>query len=116
MSERVTVTSPRTRAWAPLRRYTGARTGAGTEPVRALMRAQARIALATCAIVALVTGGLPVLFACDPGLSRVRLLGVRLPWLILCVVVPLVWIAVARRHVRLAERAEQEFASMARPE
>lgn len=80
------------------------------------MRVQARNALVTCAIVALITGGLPLLFALVPGLSRVRLFGVRLPWLILCTVVPVVWVAAARRHVRVAERAEQELAAVARRE
>ena len=116
MSERVTVTSPRKRAARTPRRLAadGARADAG--PVRSLMRIQARYAARTCAIVALVTGGLPLLFAMAPGLSQVRLLGVRLPWLLLCVVVPVVWVAVARRHVRLAERAEREFAAAARHE
>jgi len=39
-----------------------------------------------------------------------------LPWLILCGGVQPVWIAVARRHVRLAERAEQDFSESARHE
>lgn len=113
MTERVTVTSPRKRAGgAPRGRSPGARPepGPGAGPVRSLMRAQGRLALVTCAVVALVTGGLPVLFACETGLSRVRVAGVRLPWLVMCVVVPVLWVVIARRHVRLAERAEQEFA------
>lgn len=110
MTERVTVTTPRGCAGrVPRRRPPGAWTGPGTGRARSLIRAQARLALGTCAVVALVTGGLPVLFACDTGLSRIRLLGVRLPWLILCAAVPLLWVAVARRHVRLAERADREF-------
>jgi hypothetical protein len=80
------------------------------------MRVQAAHAALTCAIVALVSGGLPLLFAWDPALSRVRLFGIRLPWLVLSLVVPVVWVAVARRHVRLAERAEREFAAVARHE
>jgi hypothetical protein len=115
MTQRVTVTSPRNRVTRiPRLRPAGERSGIGVGHVRSLIRVQARLALLTCAIVALVTGGLPVLFACTPGLSRVRLLGVRLPWLILCMVVPVVWVAAARRHVRLAERAEQDFAALAR--
>ncbi|GAB3982601.1 hypothetical protein GCM10029978_086740 [Actinoallomurus acanthiterrae] len=116
MSERVTVTSPRGRSRRPLRRVTGDRSRVDAAPVRALMRVQAGHAAVTCAIVALITGGLPLLFAWEPALSRVRLFGVRLPWLVLCVVIPVVWVAVARRHVRLAERAERDFAAMARHE
>ncbi len=112
MTERVTVTSPRKRAGrAPRHRPCGGWAGPAAGPIRVLVREQARLALGTCAIVALVIGGLPVLFACEPGLSRVRVLGVRLPWLILCVGVPVVWVATARRHVRLAERAERDFAA-----
>lgn len=116
MTERVTVTSPRKRTvGVRLRRQpSGAWSVVGADAGRALIRAQARLALATCATVALVAGGLPLLFACAPGLSQIRLVGVRLPWLVLCVVVPLIWVTAARRHVRLAERAEREFAALAR--
>jgi hypothetical protein len=78
------------------------------------MRAQARVALATCAIVTVAVVGLPLLFACAPCLSRIRLLGIRLPWLILCVILPPVWVATARRHVRRAERVEHRVAASAR--
>lgn len=117
MTERVTVTSPRKRAGgAPRGRSPGAPAGPGpgAGPARSLMRAQGRLALVTCAVVALVIGGLPMLFACETGLSRVRVCGVRLPWLVLCVVVPVVWVVIARRHVRLAERAEHDFAELGR--
>jgi hypothetical protein len=113
MSERVTVTGPPSRS-APAPRRAGGDPGGPDGPVRALMRIQAGHAVLTCAIVALVSGGLPLLFAWEPALSRVRMFGIRLPWLVLSVVVPVVWVAVARRHVRLAERAEREFAAMAR--
>jgi fatty acid desaturase len=74
-----------------------------------MMRAQRKIALTTCAIVAVAVVGLPLLFAWAPGLSRIRLLGFRLPWLILSAMVPPVWVAVAGRHVRHAERAERRI-------
>ncbi|MCO5967123.1 hypothetical protein [Actinoallomurus soli] len=116
MSERVTVTGPPSAAARPPHRAAQDPEGTGAAPVRSLMRVQAAHAALTCAIVALVGGGLPLLFAWEPVLSRIRILGVRLPWLVLSVVVPVVWVAVARRHVRLAERAERDFAAMARPE
>jgi putative solute:sodium symporter small subunit len=111
MTERVTVTGPRIRA---PRRPAVEGTEISPVQVRALMRAQARLALVTCAIVVLVLAGLPLLFACAPGLSHVRLLGVRLPWLILCGGVQPVWVALASRYVRLAERAERAFTEPAR--
>jgi hypothetical protein len=113
MTERVTITSPRTRA---PRRPAGDPTEISAVQVRALMRVQATLAMVTCAIVVLVLAGLPLLFACAPGLSRVRLMGIRLPWLILCGGVPPVWVAVASRHVRLAERVERAFTEPARHE
>lgn len=75
--------------------------------VRSVMRVQGRIALATCAVVTAAVAGLPLLFAGVPGLSRFHLLGVRLPWLVLCALLPPVWVVTARRHVRRAERAER---------
>jgi hypothetical protein len=80
------------------------------------MRAQARLSLATCAVVVTILFGLPLLFAFAPGLSHIRLFGIRLPWLILCGGVPPVWVAAAGRHVRLAERLENTFADPARHE
>jgi hypothetical protein len=104
MTKRVTVTGPR--------RPAGPRPGPGpaADHVRSVMRAQARIALVTCAIVIVALVGLPLLFACAPCLSRARLLGLRLPWLVLCAMLPPVWVATARRHVRCAERAERRVA------
>jgi hypothetical protein len=113
MTERVIVTSPRVRA---RRQPAGEHAEVGTVQVRVLMRAQARVALVTCAIVLLILTGLPLLFACAPGLSHVRLFGVRLPWLILCGAVQPVWVAAASRHVRLAERLERAFTESARQE
>lgn len=113
MTQRVTVTRPPTRT---PRKIVREDTEAVTAQVRTLMRAQARLTLMTCAIVFLILAGLPLLFAWAPGLSHVRLAGVRLPWLILCGGVPPVWVAAARRHVRLAERVERSFTESARHE
>jgi hypothetical protein len=112
MTDRVTVTVSRARRRRP--------PDEGSEPdpahVRSLIRTQARLALATSAIVFALLAGLPMLFALAPGLSHVRLLGIRLPWLILCGGVQPIWVVAARRHVRLAERAERAFSEPARPE
>jgi hypothetical protein len=112
MTERVTVTVSRARRRRP--------PDEGSEPdtaqIKSLIRTQARLALATSAIVFALLAGLPMLFALAPGLSHVRLLGIRLPWLILCGGVQPIWVVAARRHVRLAERAEHAFTAPARHE
>jgi hypothetical protein len=116
MTERVTVTVPGARRRGPRRRPPDEHAEPGVARVRSLIRTQARHALATLTIIFLLLAGLPMLFACAPGLSHVRLLGVRLPWLILCGGVQPVWVVAAHRHVRLAERAERAFTEPARPE
>lgn len=114
MTERVTVTAIGARRRGPRRRPSG--TGPGAARVRSLIRRQARLALTTIAVVFTLLGGLPMLFALAPSLSHVHLLGVRLPWLILCGGVQPIWVVAAHRHVRLAERAELDFADPARHE
>ena len=114
MTQRVTVHVTRTRGRR--RRPNDTRADPGTERVRTLIRRQARLALATSAIIFLLLGGLPLLFAAFPGLSHVRVLGIRLPWLILCGGVQPIWVIAARRHVRLAERAERDFTDQERHE
>jgi hypothetical protein len=116
MTKRVTVDVSGARRRGPRRRPRDEHAEPGAARVRSLIRAQARLALATLTIVFVLLAGLPMLFACAPGLSHVRLLGVRLPWLILCGGVQPVWVIAARRHVRLAERAERAFTEPARPE
>ena len=84
-----------------------------TEPdavhVRSLMRAQLRLALVTCGVVGLVLGALPLVFALAPLLSKVRVCGVPLSWLVLCLGVQPLWVVAAIRHVRHVERTEREF-------
>jgi uncharacterized membrane protein (DUF485 family) len=109
MTERVTVTVSRARRRRPP-------DDGDTAQVRALIRVQARLALATSAVVFTLLVGLPLLFALAPGLSHVRLLGIRLPWVILCGGVQPIWVVAARRHVRLAERHENAFTRAARHE
>ena len=116
MTERVTVTVPGARLRARRRKPPDETTEPGAPQVRSLIRTQARLALTSSAIVFVLLAGLPMLFALAPGLSHVRLLGVRLPWLILCGGVQPIWVVAARRHVRLAERAEKAFTDPARRE
>jgi hypothetical protein len=116
MTERVTVTVPGAHERAPRRKPPDEHPDPAEAKVRSLIRAQGRLALTTSAIVFLLLAGLPILFACAPGLSHVRLLGVRLPWLILCGGVQPIWVAAARHYVRLAEQAERAFTESARHE
>ncbi|MEU8345874.1 hypothetical protein AB0C74_29600 [Spirillospora sp. NPDC048832] len=73
---------------------------------RALIRAQLRTALGTCSIVMSVLVGLPLL-ALVPPVARARAHGLPVLWLVLAAGVQPVWIAVAVRQMRRAERAER---------
>ncbi|QKW35187.1 hypothetical protein HUT06_15025 [Actinomadura sp. NAK00032] len=78
----------------------------GPAETRALIRAQLRTALGTCAMVMSVLAGLPLL-ALVPPVARVRAHGLPVLWLVLAAGVQPVWIAVAVRQLRRAERAER---------
>jgi hypothetical protein len=84
-------------------------TALGAVYVRWLVRAQLRLALFTSLIMVMAFGGLPLAFVVVPGLYRLRLLGVPLPWLVLALCVQPVWILTAAWHVRRAERTERDF-------
>jgi hypothetical protein len=87
-------------------------TDVGDVLVRGLIRAQLALALRLSALVAGVFGVLPLLFALAPRLSAMRVLGVRLPWLLLGVLAYPVVIGVAWVYVRLADRNERDFLTM----
>ncbi|MGW5415703.1 hypothetical protein [Actinomadura geliboluensis] len=78
----------------------------GPAETRALIRAQLRAALGTCAIVMAVLVGLPLL-ALVPPVARARAHGLPVLWLVLAAGVQPVWVAVAVRQLRRAERAER---------
>ena len=86
---RVRVTSPRTagRAARPrpvaLTTQIDQRTSLGSVYLASLLRAQLRLAAGVLGTVFVVLGSLPLLFASFPGLSRVIVLGVPLPWVVL---------------------------------
>lgn len=84
-------------------------TGVGEVLVQGLIRAQLGLALRMSAVVAVLLGGLPLLFALAPGLAQVEVLGLRLPWLLLGVLAYPFLYAVAWVHVRQAERNEQDL-------
>jgi hypothetical protein len=118
-ARRVTVTHPATRAAragsAPdntARREVEEQTAVGELLVRALVRTQLRLALRVGAVMVCLFGGLPLLFAISPAVRSARLLGVPVPWLLLGLVIYPLLVALGALHVRLAERAERDYARM----
>ena len=114
---RVTVTSPRTTA---ARRPPG-RAGlqaldeqdrVGELLVRSLVRAQLLLALRSLAVLAVVVGGLPLLFALVPTSREAVVLGLPLPWLALGVLVYPGLVLAGWLHLRRAERNEREFVDL----
>lgn len=85
-------------------------TEVGEVLLRGLLRAQLGISLRLAGLVVLPLAALPLLFTLVPALSEVTLLGLRLPWLVLGLLVYPVLLLVGWTHTRLAERTEQEFA------
>ncbi|MGC5167886.1 hypothetical protein [Luteimicrobium sp. DT211] len=111
---RVTVTAPPThrRRRTTITSEIDAQTQVGEVYVRSLVRAQLRLALVVCGVLAVTVGLLPVLFVVAPGLGEVRLLGVTLPWLVLGAGCYPVLIALAVWYVRRAERNERAFVEL----
>jgi hypothetical protein len=114
---RVTVTSPRARARRPTPRGEAARdideqTQLGEVYVASLVRTQLRLALTVCTVFGCLLGGLPLLFALQPELREVRVLGVPLAWVLLGAVVYPVLIFSGWLYVRQAERNERDFAEL----
>ena len=114
---RVAVTSPRT---AAARRPPG-RTAlraldeqdlVGELLVRSLVRAQLFLALRLLTVLAVLLGGLPLLFALVPASREVQVLGLPLPWLVLGVLVYPALVAGGWLYLRLAERNERDFADL----
>jgi nucleoside permease NupC len=84
-------------------------TQVGDALVRGLVRAQLGLALRLAAVVLATVVAIPLLNAAFPELAAIRVLGVRLNWLILgALVYPLLY-GVGRVYVRLAEQGERDF-------
>jgi hypothetical protein len=114
---RVTVTSPRARARRLAPRGEAARdideqTQLGEVYVVSLVRTQLRLALTVCSVFGCLLGGLPLLFALQPQLREVRVLGLPLAWLLLGVVVYPALIFGGWLYIRQAERNERDFAEL----
>jgi hypothetical protein len=77
---------------------------------RDLIRSQLRVTLRFALSMVVVLGALPAVFAFFPQVSEFDVLGVRLPWIMLGVLVYPFLFLVAWRYSRLADRVEQNFA------
>ncbi|RJL31386.1 hypothetical protein [Bailinhaonella thermotolerans] len=80
--------------------------------VRAVVRAQLRLALTTCGLVAAVLVLLTATFALVPAVRAADVLGVPLPWVVLTIVVHPLWFALAWTHVRRCERLERRLPTL----
>lgn len=87
-------------------------TRVGEALIRGLVRAQLGLALGLAVVVAVGLGGLPLLFAVAPAVGQTTVFGVNLPWLLLGVAAYPFLLGVGWTYVYLAERNEQDFASL----
>jgi hypothetical protein len=114
--DRVTITSPRTRAATrprhPATQEIDEQTHLGEVYMRSLIRSQMRLALSVCTVVAGCVGGLPALFILVPRLARLRLLGVPLPWVLLAGLIYPIFVGCGWWYVRQAEHTERDFAEL----
>jgi hypothetical protein len=87
-------------------------TGVGEMLVRQHIRSQLAVSLWLALFVAVTVGALPAVFYYVEDLGTTNVLGIRLPWLVLGVVVYPFLLAVGWLYVRLAERNEQTFVNL----
>jgi O-antigen/teichoic acid export membrane protein len=110
---RVRVTSPRTGAAraqrVPAAREIDAQTVLGEVYMSSLLRSQLRLALLALTTLAVLVGGIPLVFWLLPELSSVEVLAVPLPWLLLAFVVYPFLFVIGWLYVRAAERNERDF-------
>ncbi|MCE6994798.1 DUF485 domain-containing protein [Saccharothrix sp. S26] len=116
-TQRVVVTSPRTRAPRAPRPYPASReideqSELGAVYMRSLIRTQRRLGLLLCAVVCGSVAALPLVFTFAPDVGAQRLLGLPLPWLLLGFLVFPVFVLAGWFYVRQAERNEREFAEL----
>ena len=112
-AERVRVTSPRIVGGRPrpvkVTSEIDAQTPLGEIYMSSLLRAQLRLAGLVILTVAVLVGGLPLLFRVVPSLTRVELLGMPLPWVLLGFLVYPFLVCVGWFYLRAAERNEHDF-------
>ena len=113
---RVRVVSPRTRAVRTsgrrVSRDIGEQTVVGEVFMASLVRIQLQLALGVLLLMAVLIGGLPLLFLAEPGLADYSVLGLPLPWVLLGFVVHPVLVGGAYFYIRQAERNEHDFADL----
>lgn len=119
-AKRVRVTSPRTSATrtrrvAPASEIDG-RTRLGEVYLSSLLRAQLRLAVGVLAMVGGLVLGLPLLFFLVPELTRVSVLSMPLPWVLLGFAVYPVLFFCAWLYVHRAEHNDRVFAALVSPE
>ena len=85
------------------------RTSTPESLVRGLVRAQLGLALRLAVVVVCAVVAIPLLNAVFPELAAITVVGVRLNWLVLAVLVYPFFYGVGRLYVRLAEQAERDF-------
>jgi membrane protein implicated in regulation of membrane protease activity len=87
-------------------------TRVGMVYLRALMRTQLRLGLATVALVVVPLAALPLLFGLVPGVAALRLGPLPLWWLLLGFLAYPAMLAVGWWYVRQAERNEGQFTDL----
>jgi len=111
--ERVRVTHPRTVGARPRPRTARSEIDAQTELgeiyMTSLLRTQLRLALVVLLAVAVLLGGLPLLFEVAPGLKDASVGGMPLPWVLLALAVYPFLLLLGWLYVRRAERNEGAF-------
>lgn len=118
-SQRVRITHPRTTAARPLPARPPAReidelTDLGELYLASLLRAQRRTAIGTCAVTLTLLSVLAVAAGTISRWSRITLLGIPLPWVLVGFAVYPVLVGIGWFAVRRTERNEQEFAALMR--
>jgi hypothetical protein len=114
MTERVRVTSPRTtsarrRTPPSAAREIDEQSQVGEVYLRSLLRAQLRLAVVVVVLLAVVVGGLPLVFWLLPGVGERAFLGMPLAWGVLGFLVYPTLLAIGWWYVRAAERNERAF-------
>ncbi len=84
-------------------------TQVGDALVRGLVRTQLGLALRLAAVVVCTVALIPLTMGFFPEIAAVHILGIRLNWLILALLVYPVLYGVGRLYVRFAEQGERDF-------
>jgi hypothetical protein len=114
---REVVTHPRTAAARSaarrgVRRDVRDQTPLGLAMITSLRRTQLRLAVIVGLGIAVLLGGIPLLFLALPGLREARIADLSVGWLVLGVLVfPAIWLG-AWAYVRAAERNESDFVDL----